>query len=160
MNESTRRIVESVADCIPAHAFRLESSGGRDRLWLPKPAAADYAFYLETDSAGGVASIGALRNGGPEDEMFWHLPIDYREEDEQKASAVLAEELKRLIRHPSRIVRSAGFLLWRFQCEVEEGGAWKRVGGTIACPRLPFLPPLAFRFGRTLYRSEAPGSAV
>jgi hypothetical protein len=131
----------------------VETTGEFDRVWLPKPPAADYALYIQTHEAGGGLLIGALPTGAPPGVFFWHLPLEYPPEDEQEAVRVLVAEARRLILNRSRILQSLGFILCRFRCEVEETGEWKRVGGTIASPRLFFMPPLAFRLKTWRYNS-------
>jgi hypothetical protein len=160
VNSSTRDILKGLADCISESVVRVESSGGRDRLWLPRPPGADYQLYIETRDGGGGAAIAALPNGTPPTAFFWHLPLEYPPDEENEAVGVLVKEAVRLIRNRSRIIQSAGFALWRLRCEVQEGGAWKRVGGTIACIRLFFMPPLPFRLKTWEYRSGPLQSAT
>lgn len=86
--------------------------------------------------------MGALLDGHSDKSLFWHLPLDYSADDERQALGVLVQEARRLVVNPSRIFQRRGLLLWRFWCEVEEGGEWKRVGGTIACTRMLYpVPP-------------------
>jgi hypothetical protein len=155
LNTSSREILNALADCLPESAVRLEPNREYDRLWLPKPSAADYALYIDTREGGGGLLIGAQPTGAPAGVFFWHLPLEYPPEDEQKALPVLVEEARRLILNKSRILQSLGFLLCRLRCEVEEGGEWKRVGGTIASTRLFFMPPLAFRLKTWEYHSDS-----
>ena len=159
MNTSTRDILNALADCLPNTAVQVETTGDCDRVWLPKPPAADYALYIETHEGGGGLMIGAVPTGAPPGVFFWHLPLEYPPKDEQEAVHVLVGEARRLILNKSRILQSLGFLLCRLRCEVEEGGEWTRVGGTIASTRLFFLPPLAFRRATWTYDSAPLASA-
>ncbi len=160
VDERTRAVVEALADCMPADAFRLDRTGAQNRLWLPRPAGADYSIYVDTYEGGGGLLIGALPNDAASGTFFWHLPLDYRAEDEPEALKVLAGELRRLVLHRSRIIQSAGVFMWRFRCETHEDGEWKPVGGTVACLRLFFVPPLAFARGTLEYHSDPPQLAV
>jgi hypothetical protein len=155
VNTGTREVLDALADCLPEDAVRVETTGKRDRLWLPKPPAADYGLYIDTHRGGGGMLIGAVPTGAAAEVFFWHLPLEYPPEDEQEALRVLVGVAGRLILNRSRILQSLGFLLSRLRCEVEEGGEWKRVGGTIASPRLFFMPPLAFRLKTWEYHSAS-----
>ena len=157
MSGGSRAVLDALADSLPDSTLEVQEIDRATRVWLPQPTGADYRFYINTYDGGG-AFIGALPNGAPERAFFWHLPLDYAPEDEDAAMAVLIEEAKRLIQNRSRIIQTDGFLLWRFRCEVEEGGEWKRVGGTIANLRLFFLPPFAFQLKRWEYHSDPPCS--
>ncbi len=160
MNASSREVLGALADCLPETAVRVVTDGGHDRLWLPQPAGADYTIYADTDEGEGGVLIGALPNGAPELTFFWHLPLESTSGDAKGSLAVLVAELRRLIQHRSRIIQTAGLLLWTFKCEVDEDGAWQRVGGAIACTRVFFMPPFAFTLRRFEYHSPAPQSAV
>ncbi len=153
MNGSTREILDALTDTLAESATRIETAGGRDRLWLPKPTAADYGLYIDTQQGGGGLLIGALPTGAPANTFFWHLPFGYSPEHEAEVLRVLIEEARRLIMNRSRIRQSLGFLLCRLRCEVEESGQWKRLGGTIASTRLFFMPPFAFRLKTWEYHS-------
>jgi len=152
-----RTLLDGLADCLPADAVEAQEFDGGSRLWLPQPVGADYRFYINTYDGGG-AFIGALPNGAPERTFFWHLPLEYPAEGQDAGLTCLIGEAKRLIRNRSRIIQTAGLLLWRFRCEVEEGGSWRRVGGIIANLRFFFLPPLPFQFKRWEFHSDPLGS--
>ncbi len=160
MNESSREVLGALADCMPDKAVRVVSNGGQDRLWLPRPVGADYTIYADTDEGEGGVLIGALPTDAPEFTFFWHLPLESTLGDARGSLAVLVAELRRLVQHRSRIIQTAGLLLWRFRCEVDEDGVWQRVGGTIACTRIFFMPPFAFTLRRLEYHSGAPQFAV
>ena len=154
VNTNTHEILHALADCLPESAVHVETTGEQDRLWLPKPPEADYRLYIDTHKGGGELMIGAQPTGAPPGVLFWHLPLEYhRPEDEQEALRVLVNEARRLILNRSRILQSLGFLLSRLSCEIEERGEWKRLGGTIASPRLFFTPPYAFRLKTWEYHS-------
>jgi len=148
----SRTLLDGLADCLPPDAVEVQEIDGGARLWFPKPLGADYRFYINTYDGGG-AFMGALPTGAPEQTFFWHLPLEYPVRDQEAGLAVLIEEAKRLVQNRSRIIQTAGLLLWRFRCDVEEGGRWRRVGGVIANVRLFFRPPLPFRFKRWEYHS-------
>jgi hypothetical protein len=160
VNSSTREILCALADCLPAGSVHVEASGDHERLWLPKPAAADYGLYVDTWGGGGGLRIGAQPIGAPPGVFFWHLPLEYPVEEEHEGAREAAAALRRLILHRSRVLQKVGFLLCSYRCEVDEGGEWRRVGGTISCPRRIFLAPFAFRLARFEHRSGAPHVAI
>ena len=63
MNRSTRDILDALADCLPEKAARIQTSAERDRVWFPKPAAADYGLYVETHKGSGGLLILAFHVG-------------------------------------------------------------------------------------------------
>ena len=160
MNRSTRDILDALADCLPEKAARIQTSAERDRVWFPKPAAADYGLYVETHKGSDGLLIGALPTAAPPGTFFWHLPLEYRREHEQEALRTLVDEARRLILNRSRVLQSLGLVLCHLRCEVEERGEWTRLGGTVATPRLFFMPPLAFRLKTVEYHSASVRSCL
>jgi hypothetical protein len=139
-SSSGRDVITKLADCLREGDVATDRRKEHDRLWLPKAPGADYQFYVDVFDAG-AATIGALLEGQSEEAFFWHLPLEYRADDAGEALGVLVQEARRLVLNPSRIVQRRGRVLWRFWCEVEEGGLWRRVGGTVACTRLLHAVP-------------------
>jgi len=140
LNPITQSVVAGLSDSLPNIGAGVEHGEGRDRLWLPQAESADYRLYIHLQHRGG-ATLGALPRGQSFETFFWHLPFEYRREDEEQALRFLLEETRRLAANRSRILQRRGLLLWRFSCEAAVGGEWQRVGGTVACSRLASVPP-------------------
>jgi hypothetical protein len=68
--------------------------------------------------------------------------MHYRPEEEREALDALVQDVQRLAMNESRIMQRRGLLLWRLWCEVKEGDARKRLGGTA----IVAFPPGIIRF--------------
>lgn len=105
------------------------------RIALPIPPGADYGFDLRVYNNGG-GDISAVLLGHGLGEFFWFQEIECGPRVAQgEIVESLVEIAAKVVRFPSRIRQSRGWLWWSFRCEVLEEGQWQRLAGIVACLR-------------------------
>lgn len=135
-------LVRETSPGVPVTEARHE---GWTRLELSADAEADYSFSVAVYHDLEDLQLAADPAGTSEAVHFWCLPLErYDFSDFSEMLEVLKRHLRRILRHPTRIRQTRGWITWTFECEVMEG-EWKRLYGHTCLRSMSDVPPLEGR---------------